>query len=53
MDKDSTVLEFYCGIGGLHHAYCMSGGKGKVVAYDISKSKKMHPLVLVYEVNVL
>lgn len=37
MDKDSTVLEFYCGIGGLHHAYCMSGGKGKVVAYDISK----------------
>ena len=46
MDKDSTVLEFYCGIGGLHHAYCMCGGKGKVVAYDISKikntRKRMH-----------
>ena len=38
MDKDTTVLEFYCGIGGLHCAYCMCGGCGKVVPYDISKN---------------
>lgn len=36
MAHDDVVLELYCGIGGLHQAYRMSGGRGRIVAYDIS-----------------
>ena len=31
-----SVAEFYCGIGGLHHAYRMAGGKLPVHPFDIS-----------------